>query len=161
MKNARYLAFPAWPLIMSIFVALTAVSPIGMLEAATPTLSITDDDYGQAANDFSVPVGTTLTNAVTWSATDLEGRGGSLFLRFDTTSTVELLPADLTVTFGTSTVPAIKVGFSSMEYNPVANIPNLGIGGTNLLFRHLQQRAAIEQLSSRNYSFWAAFRIVQ
>lgn len=97
---------------------------------ATPTLSITDDNYGQATKDFFVPVGTNLTNTVTWTATNLVGRSGFLFLRFDTAPTVELLPADVTVSYLGSPVPAIKVGFNSLEFNPVVNIADLGTGGT-------------------------------
>ncbi len=68
---------------------------LGLGAAAQTTLSITDDDYGQATNDFSIAVGTTLTNTVTWTATGLEGRSGFLFLRFDTAPTVELFPSDV------------------------------------------------------------------
>jgi len=102
--------------------------------------SITDDNYGQTTNDFSVSVGSTLTNTVTWSATDtitlsatgLQGRSGFLFITFDTAATVELLPEDLTVTFAGMPVQAIQDGPSRMEYHTdaVANIPDLGTGGT-------------------------------
>lgn len=97
--------------------------------SAQLSLVISDDNYDQPTNDFSVPVGVTLTNTVTWTAVELEGRGGLLFLRSNTGPTVELLPADLTVIHGGSVVPAIKVGFSSIEYH-VAMISDLGTGGT-------------------------------
>ena len=98
--------------------------------AQGPTLSITDNNYGQGTKDFSVSLGATPTNTVMWVASELEGRSGMLFLRFDTAPTVELLPADLTVTFAGSPVTAIKVSFNSMEFNPVATIPDLATGGT-------------------------------
>jgi hypothetical protein len=121
------------PLLKSSFRFLP-IFPLFLLSTSVfsqllPTLSITDDDYGQTSVDFSVPVEATLSNTVIWEATDLEGRSGNLFTRFDTAPTVELLPDDITVTFAGTEVPAIKVGFNGMEFN-IASIPDLGTGGT-------------------------------
>ena len=121
-------SFFAGGLMLAMGVMLGLISLFGTFVLAPPPLSITDNDYGQSRQDFSVLAGTTLTNKVTWTATGLQGRGGFVFLRFDTEPTVELLPADLTVTFAGTPVPAIQVGFNALEYQ-VADIPDLETGG--------------------------------